>query len=312
MRLDVLTALLRGGLMMSASYGSALGGKPHRAYVFLALRQATFGKTIRDASCFESIDTMTEMGSACAPITLRALAASVNLPVETCRAVVELMVARGICTQTERGLMATPAAWTDPAVFAADNASLRSLSEFADAFERPNGPLADRINDCAALARRGFSIERARLLSPWIDFVLRQLETFIPIVGDGMNAILMASVASAVFRRSGLLTGGDFAEGVQNLRDDRGISSNDIAGISGLPRETVRRRLLQLEASGFLTRGSDGNWRLNAERALQLSISLPLLDDDSSAGARLMRELAEAAPPKPDAVVIFKPRAAAH
>lgn len=307
MRLSVLIALLRGGLMMSASYGNALGGKPHRAYVFLALRQASFAKRVRESTDSDLISGGTAIGEPCAPITLRGLSASVKLPVETCRAVVEVMVGRGICNQTERGLVATEAAWTDPYVYSADNAALRSLSEFVDALEAANSPLADTVSEFAAEAQRSYSMDRARLLTPWIDFVLRQLEIFIPLVGDGLNAIIVASIASVVFRRSERLTGGNYIEAIQSINEDSGVRTSEIAVVSGLARETVRRRLTQLEERGILARGLEGRWLLDTARSIELSFSLPLLDDCSSAGSRLMREIDRVVAPVGDARPVATP-----
>jgi DNA-binding transcriptional ArsR family regulator len=46
------------------------------------------------------------------------------------------------------------------------------------------------------------------------------------------------------------------------LGDNRHLTLSRIAELTGIPRETVRRKLRQLESKGLLEKGQHDNWRL--------------------------------------------------
>ena len=43
------------------------------------------------------------------------------------------------------------------------------------------------------------------------------------------------------------------------------ISASRLADVTGIPRETVRRKLASLQADGWIERTDDGSWRLKIE-----------------------------------------------
>jgi hypothetical protein len=49
---------------------------------------------------------------------------------------------------------------------------------------------------------------------------------------------------------------------VSAAEDIRGVSASSIADVTGIPRQTVRRKLVRLEDKGFICQGDDHRWRL--------------------------------------------------
>jgi DNA-binding transcriptional ArsR family regulator len=74
------------------------------------------------------------------------------------------------------------------------------------------------------------------------------------------------------------------------------ISASRIAGSSGIPRETVRRKLMALAADGLVEQTEDSGWRLSSSPAGVSAAAVMLADLDARAVdrfARLLRSVRE-------------------
>lgn len=86
--------------------------------------------------------------------------------------------------------------------------------------------------------------------------------------GD-LDAALILSAVSIGTRSEGwqnILLG----EGIDRESSDSGTNTQSIAHVTGIPRESARRKLALLQAKGWVTRDADGNWRPTAQAAADL------------------------------------------
>jgi predicted transcriptional regulator len=88
----------------------------------------------------------------------------------------------------------------------------------------------------------------------WVEFFVEHLtdvsRTF---EGDLQQAILLAIIGQA---RLAALRGGDASTG------PRGTNASRLAEVTGIPRETVRRKLRALEERGWIAQDEAGIWRM--------------------------------------------------
>ncbi len=68
------------------------------------------------------------------------------------------------------------------------------------------------------------------------------------------------------------------------------ITASRLADVTGIPRETVRRKLALLERKGWITQGADGAWSLIADPEGQ---DLPVRRDHAAFHQRASRRIAQ-------------------
>lgn len=77
------------------------------------------------------------------------------------------------------------------------------------------------------------------------------------------------------------------------LRGD-GTTASRIADVTGIPRQTVRRKLLAMEAKGWILRGEDGRWRIVADGdGVTTPVRRAFADFDRRAMSRIARLVAD-------------------
>lgn len=78
--------------------------------------------------------------------------------------------------------------------------------------------------------------------------------------GDLDRMLVLAVIGSRTLARGGIegMAYDEFAAGNQTGRQPAPVNLQSISDYSGIPRETVRRKLRDLEATGWVTRHPDG------------------------------------------------------
>lgn len=101
----------------------------------------------------------------------------------------------------------------------------------------------------------------ARYLYVYVDFLAEQLADISRVFsGDLQMVVLLAaigqvSLSAAIAAEAGGRTAADLAP------ERRGVTTNRLADKTGIPRETVRRKLIAMQKMGWLTR-EDNFWFL--------------------------------------------------
>ena len=92
--------------------------------------------------------------------------------------------------------------------------------------------------------------------------------------GDLDSVLILAVVGSAVLPRHKLppdLSYDDFIHGDSRRNLATPLNTNSISQITGIPRETVRRKLTALWDSGWTIRDNDGHWAIGDAARQKLS-----------------------------------------
>lgn len=183
------------------------------------------------------------------PVSVSAVATSLNLPFETVRRRVSRMVRDGFCQAVDGGVIVPSAALSGPKHFADAFRGYERLRAFYYEL-RDHGVLGDLPAPAVELSANNFPVRTVtRLVGAYI---LRVIETM------GLHGDLI----------DGLILMETFRSNVEHLPADRPgmiadherapISANALAVKVGLPAETVRRRTAALTASGVLVRVRGG------------------------------------------------------
>jgi DNA-binding Lrp family transcriptional regulator len=187
------------------------------------------------------------------PISINAIAASLQLPFETVRRRILQMAARQVCVITPRGLITSQRGLTSPAHLALLEANHQAVKELYIRLRR-NGVLPAPAAHPQPEAPPIRAV--ARISS---EFVLRLTEPLVGIAGnliDGLTLIAVFDLNTAGFP--------------DQVRHDRGADSyvaddqrtpatvRAVAGRLGLPYEQTRRRLAHLKAEGRCIRAGQG------------------------------------------------------
>ncbi|WP_369026887.1 hypothetical protein [Qipengyuania sp. RANM35] len=83
--------------------------------------------------------------------------------------------------------------------------------------------------------------------------------------GDLDSVLILAVIGSAALPRLKLPPGLSYEEFVDGGDRDRfrsPLNTNSVAEITGIPRESVRRKLKAMEARQWIQRGPDGYWEI--------------------------------------------------
>jgi DNA-binding MarR family transcriptional regulator len=123
-------------------------------------------------------------------------------------------------------------------------------------------PPKSKASRRAAAVLAAFEADYMAYQYRWVEFFIEHLSdlgrTF---RGDFQSMMVLALVGQVQLRavRSAVQAGTDPATIPPHKSS---ISASRIADVSGIPRETVRRRLTALERKGWLVRSGDAAWRL--------------------------------------------------
>jgi hypothetical protein len=85
---------------------------------------------------------------------------------------------------------------------------------------------------------------------------------------DAMLILLLVGLGARPDNWPGVLM-----HGQEQVRPGRGINTQSLADISGIPRESVRRKLLFLEEKGWISRNDRGRWHVTEGAAQDLNES---------------------------------------
>ncbi|MDQ1900674.1 helix-turn-helix domain-containing protein [Paracoccus sp. WLY502] len=126
----------------------------------------------------------------------------------------------------------------------------------------------------------------------WVEFFIEHLADLSRIFrGDLQSMMVLALVGQVTIRatRTAVKAGTDPAA----IPAERlSISASRIADVTGIPRETVRRRLAALERKGWLVRTGDAAWKLAMADGIAAA-RLDLAAIDRRAMVRLARLFAD-------------------
>jgi hypothetical protein len=91
--------------------------------------------------------------------------------------------------------------------------------------------------------------------------------------GDLDLLLVMAVIGTRTLpaRRVEGLSYGDFSNGQRHEAPASPINLQSVADCTGIPRETVRRKVRTLEAKGWIQRGNDGVLTVNPQAAIDLA-----------------------------------------
>lgn len=249
------------------------GLKAVDALIVMAVNQANIAPLTRDADARYAYGGLSAPApdESRRPVSIHAIAMSMQLPFETVRRRMHHLEALGACRQEARGVIVPMSYLSSPAYLQdvmAAHARMRMLhQELADQGLLDPLPPSHYLPTDEAPVRAA-----ARLLS---DFLLRIADTLMrraqdPVSGLILGAVVVASVGEA---------------------SEPGITASEAARRLGLPGETVRRRLTQLQADGHCTRRAHAHYL--APLAPGAPDSESFMGEIAATAQRLMAGLAE-------------------
>jgi len=250
------------------------GLKPLEALLVMAINQANIAPLTRDPEARKRYGALEAPAQdhERRPVSVRAVAASMRLPYETARRNIRKLEERGACVTSEAGVLVPADFMLSPAYFEmaqTANARMRDLY-FLLAARGLFDPLPAANYQEAEPPIRG----AVRLLS---DFLLRTAETLVIRFGDLTAALaflpMLAAAAGAV-------------EG-----SPRPLTVAELARRTGLPAETVRRKVAALKTRGDCIAGPAGY--SVSDPSLLSAGCRSLLQEHASGVQRLFAGLAE-------------------
>lgn len=216
------------------------GLKSLDALIVLAVNQANIASLTRD------VDARYAYGGLSAPapdqsrrpVSIHAIAQSMQIPFETVRRRIHHLEAMGACRQEARGVIIPASYLSSPAylqdVLTAHARMQRLYFDLADAGVLDPLPPSNYLPSDEAPVRAA-----ARLLS---DFLLRVADILVRRTEDTVSGLILAAVIADAIRPS------------RSPEAPPGLTASEAARRLGLPAETVRRRLTQLHLEGHCQR----------------------------------------------------------
>jgi DNA-binding MarR family transcriptional regulator len=103
----------------------------------------------------------------------------------------------------------------------------------------------------------------ARFQYAFTEFFINHLVDCSRTFDGDLQELLVLAIIGQVCLRS-------YLDGVSvaNQQDYRAISASRIADVTGIPRETVRRKLRSLSDRGWITQSEDSSWKLTVENGV--------------------------------------------
>ncbi|MDB5445488.1 MAG: hypothetical protein JWQ97_805 [Phenylobacterium sp.] len=207
------------------------------------------------------------------PISISALAASLRLPFESVRRRIAAWVAAGICVRTEAGIYVPQAVVTSEAYLAVQAARVGRLPQLhadlsAAGLELPPAPEPDRLAGKIRAADRALA-----------EYILRSCDPVVELAGSPANAFVLLGLWTANGRGRPTSWSGRAAT------MGKPCAIRLICEQVGMPAETVRRRVLALQALGLAERRA-GGWITTTPEALR-----PVMAQMLSANVANLRRL---------------------
>lgn len=256
-----------------------VGGLPPRdGLLVLAINQANIAPLTRDVaarSAYGSLEAPAPDDER-RPVSISAIAASLNLPFETVRRRIKGMEAHGACVTSDAGVIVPETFLTSVPYLQtvmASHARLRDFYRAADA-ER----LVDPLPPSQFGVDDGIPVRGAiRLLS---DYILRTADHLLKQGGDIVAALVLLGV---------VVMDTELRPGSAPVR--RATTVSALTAQLGIPAETVRRHVARLAEDGACIRTSQG-YLVTAEILAQRSWST-FFHDNAVNVQRLFAGLAE-------------------
>jgi hypothetical protein len=251
------------------------GLKPLEALMMMAVNQANIAPLTRDPAARSRYGALERPApdTERRPVSVRAVAASMQLPYETARRNIQRLAAQGVCRVCEAGVVVPQAFMLSPGYFEAAHRgherlyslyrmlSARRLLEPLPAanYEEPEPPVRGAV----------------RLLS---DYLLRASEAVVRRTGDLVTTLVVLPLLAA-------------AAGADPAAAPAPISVAAVARRLRLPHETVRRHAATLVTLGLTQSGPQG--LMLSDSALASPTWRGLLRENAVAVQRLYAGLAE-------------------
>lgn len=122
----------------------------------------------------------------------------------------------------------------------------------------------------------------AELQYAYVQFLSEHLADCRKVFGGDLDAVLVLAVIGQHH------LGGFLAQPGTIAHESLSISASRLSDVTGVPRETVRRKLLALERKGWIRQVEDGSWSLVIE-GRQAAARNDLADLDTRGMSRLLR-----------------------
>ena len=123
-----------------------------------------------------------------------------------------------------------------------------------------------------------------------VEFLCAHLADCSRVFGGDLQQMLVLAVIGQVHLRSYLDAAADGSIQPRDIPDRPAITASRLADVTGIPRETVRRKLTLLERRGWIEKTREGAWRLVMEDG-----SAPARSDLQGLDGRTTRRFAELA-----------------
>lgn len=192
------------------------------------------------------------------PVSMNALAASLNLPFETVRRRVRGLIRAGVCQAVEGGVVVPTAVVSSPDYLHVTTAAYERLAAFYRQLSAL-GLLGDLPIANVELKAGLAPLRTVARIST--DYLLRVVDSLVRAVGNLLEGlILLEVVRSNTEHLQADQRGGEgaLADDFVPDRQRRPVSVTAIAGRLGLPIETVRRHVTELQARGLCLRATGG------------------------------------------------------
>jgi DNA-binding Lrp family transcriptional regulator len=183
------------------------------------------------------------------PISVSALANSLELPFETARRRAASLVARGLCVKAGAGLYAPLSAVTAPAYLAVLSARAARLGRLhaelvAAGLQAPDPQLAAFLAETPRAADRVLG-----------DYMLRTCGELLALAGSAMDGVVLLALCAGNIRD----VDPEFVGGWSGFGDTATpCRVTALADALAMPGETVRRHVRRLAAAGFARRSARG------------------------------------------------------
>lgn len=284
LRLEIVSALMSALLRAQAAYEDIYQIHRPRNFLAVMLREANLQAVPLHARPPGYACDDAEQSTVLRPVSMRSLAESLHVPVQTCHEALESLCDAGVLRKTAAGYLVDYSGETAARFEEADRRAYQIFYDllaegwidqhWADIREAMPAPVASLPSWQVLMGVR-----------PWLRWVCRIFEIYSPMFGDPQSIAVSAAVMVLQRRSMGDRRTGGAAGG-------RGpkVSSLGVAQITTMPRETVRRRLHDLAARGLVTKGERG-WRFSLALREGDTLSLARLEPFLGSFARLATEL---------------------
>jgi DNA-binding Lrp family transcriptional regulator len=224
------------------------------------------------------------------PISINALAKSLRLPFETVRRRLRAFADAGLCVRTVAGVYVPHAVVTSPSYIALQAARVARLAVFQSDLARmqmgrapADHPGARPVTPDVRAADRALA-----------EYMLRASDCLIELADGPMNGFVLLGLCAVNLeglRHSGLVT-----EIGDAVRSASACSVTPISARLGAPAETVRRRLLALQARGLAERCAQG-WIAAAPPSRRDHVARVVSDNEMNL-RRLCSRMQSLSPPR--------------